>query len=439
MTRVWLLLWCVYCVSAQTTPCSTCTFKNNVCACTPPPQNGICVPKSSCTSATVQCFSGWDISTDCTTQLAAVPCNIQPDAGTCNSANCGHGTCATCVESGNYDSYSNPCASCAPDNVGASPLNQCIVNSGACNLPTSITVTLGAVFATVVKKFINNGVVAGQCVTNSVQMANLKQTLCGTTGQSNSFYTLSDTATNGDFVNVPCLSFVGTQTCNSGWGGPDCAHSCQLGSVNPTCGQFGSCIQNLNANTYNCSCPPNQRGDACQIPCPEDEFGNVCSAHGTCQTDATCQCAAGYVGPKCQYLCSAQCSGQSCTYPGKGGISGNVTCLCNSDQIGSQCQFNCPALCNQHTQCSITTCGTFQCECNGRGQLVKNQTSGVYDVCMCDAGYAGSQCQRDYTNVACGQGQSPYIAVTPYTRFTCINGVKGCITGYILDGNGNCV
>merc|ERR1719498_2405679 len=52
-----------------------------------------------------------------------------------------------------------------------------------------------------------------------------------------------------------------------------------------------------------CSCDLGFGGAGCEKVCLRDGNGEICSGHGTCNTDGECVCEVGYVGPSCGGVC----------------------------------------------------------------------------------------------------------------------------------------
>ncbi|WAQ95255.1 FBP1-like protein [Mya arenaria] len=107
----------------------------------------------------------------------------------------------------------------------------------------------------------------------------------------------------------------------------------------------------------------------------------TCDNNGTCSDNgyvATCLCAAGFLGSRCQYSVD-DCVNNNCQNGAvcEDGYLG-FTCECLAGYEGNQCETNtddCPGLCN-------STQGTCQDLVNG------------YD-CVCEAGYQGSNCELE--------------------------------------------
>ena len=62
----------------------------------------------------------------------------------------------------------------------------------------------------------------------------------------------------------------------------------------------GSCVWDSDASRAVCDCLYSFRGSSCTTECPLDEQGRVCSSHGMCDINGTCQCATGdWKGARC--------------------------------------------------------------------------------------------------------------------------------------------
>lgn len=175
-----------------------------------------------------------------------------------------------------------------------------------------------------------------------------------------------------------------------------------------------------------CSCDLGFGGAGCEKVCLRDGNGEICSGHGTCNTDGECVCEVGYVGPSCGGVCPgidsagdlpcsqngkcqwnpqtdlAECAcedgflGPSCSYAcPRGGDALNIcsgkgeclmqrgapVCICEEGALGKACQLDCPG-------------AAVQSVCNGHG-FCKENGDETAAVCTCDEGFMGSGCRTE--------------------------------------------
>ena len=185
------------------------------------------------------------------------------------------------------------------------------------------------------------------------------------------------------------------------------------------CSDRGNCIQDDNGLNY-CDCGTDGfRGDFCEKQgCPGINVD--CSGNGTCLPDEfTCLCNTGFRGKGCDELdCLRNCSGNGeCTFDME---TGAVFCTCEETFFTQACDAECHngTVDKESDSCSCHPCFSgVECdlECSNQGSCVE-------DICQCNVGYKGDQCEREGCTLDCsGRGD-------------CVNKLCICSTGWIGDG-----
>uniref|UniRef100_A0A7S4MUC2 EGF-like domain-containing protein n=1 Tax=Odontella aurita TaxID=265563 RepID=A0A7S4MUC2_9STRA len=178
--------------------------------------------------------------------------------------------------------------------------------------------------------------------------------------------------------------------CAEPWGGGDCT-VCERSCLNGG---------EIDPSTCTCSCPFGWTGATCTTCNGAD----LCSEHGTCNSQKECSCDANYFGDDCSVFCETS---ETCSTNGYCSPSGS--CLCMPGKVGTTCacdEKDCTssvarsALCSDKGTCSDKECmcepGYYGCNCevfcaqsttcSGHG------TCSVEGSCMCDSGYIGDDC-----------------------------------------------
>ena len=163
--------------------------------------------------------------------------------------------------------------------------------------------------------------------------------------------------------------------CNPGWSGDgtNCSNidECALG--------LHSCIEHSyctdNEGSYTCSCYPGWKRQWFEPygRCSKCDSGRLCSGHGQCLRNGTCNCLSYYAGPNCS-VCrpDIRCSGHgTCDF--------NGTCYCDHGWTRQilDCSICVPErLCSGHGLCNYDL------------QTYSNQS------CFCDETYFGTNCSN---------------------------------------------
>lgn len=147
----------------------------------------------------------------------------------------------------------------------------------------------------------------------------------------------------------------------------------------------------------------------------------VCSGRGTCgpnaagQMDYKCICNVGYSGTYCQKIDSNKCTQKAQCAAGTCNLT-TQQCECEAGTTGLQCAECDPksaSACNKHGTCGAQSPGTVSAAAMTRFLASMASGSGDSDttvgsttnsssssstsagnVCVCDSGYAGAQCDR---------------------------------------------
>jgi len=143
-----------------------------------------------------------------------------------------------------------------------------------------------------------------------------------------------------------------------------------------------------------------------------------CSAHGSCNADATCKCEESWWG--------ADCSVQRCT---------DVT-TCGPNNFQGECVFNQSATTAQQPAYPKSGCAEIQTDfCNPVNSSEFWQSEDVsedpqlYGDCMCFCGWSGALCDTKMLNASCTSGASRVHSMTLlallFAAFVGILGIQG--------------
>jgi tenascin len=198
--------------------------------------------------------------------------------------------------------------------------------------------------------------------------------------------------------------------CLPGWSGGACERPACPGT--PPCSARAACIVDVHRGVATCACEPPFTGPSCeQAACPSN-----CSLHGRCiqppdLNAGTCQCDGGWRGPDCSARrCKADCSM-------RGDCNDDGECVCDPGWAGEACELPaCPgdapslhikqwASLPQKRNSSIarssaipTTALTTPALRLGGGSAQGCGEHGMCDVvgrvCVCESGWAGTDCSR---------------------------------------------
>lgn len=213
---------------------------------------------------------------------------------------------------------------------------------------------------------------------------------------------------------------TGICTCQTGYGGTDCASSCAFDSSSSSfCAAVlsqGTC----DTNTLTCTCTSGYAGSSCSIVCPKGGTSNtVCSSHGSCldgsSRDGTCTCNSGYTDTDC----SKDCPGGVSTPCSNHGICNkNQTCSCHATALqgfwsGSECSV-CASGWYATKLCNLTCPLTSGLVCANNGVCVGETAANCqcYDTSVkghwaeptcanCKPGYYATECKLQCPGGAC--------------------------------------
>ncbi|EFC43141.1 serine/threonine kinase [Naegleria gruberi] len=285
--------------------------------------------------------------------------------------------------------------------------------NAALNYPTQVTVTSNGILYiadtgnNAIRKIDSNGIIS-TVTHNAIQGING----VATTSEGELLY--ADSYTVRMIQSVACINPQG-QVCSNHGKCVDGQCLCESGwRGDSVCGTF-SCDIPKPPNAHNCigpnqySCMNGWFGDLCNLPiCFGIQYNNsaVCSSHGKCVSNNTCNCESGWNGnTKCgtfscdipkppnafecigpnQYSCMTGWFGNSCELPICFGIQFNNSAVCSSH---GQCVSNNTCICESGWR-GDSVCGTFSCDIpkppNGQQCIGPNQYS-------CMNGWFGDLC-----------------------------------------------
>ena len=273
--------------------------------------------------------------------------------------------------------------------------------------------------------------------------------------------------------------------CDPGWAAPGCVN-CAPGHAGPDCGRrcpahcggHGACATGTTAGGE-CECVRGWAGAQCTVECPGGA-AMVCSGHGVCLRDGTCECArsvasgfwagaeclecaAGHAAPDCLYRCPVGPAGGVCSDRGecragrcacdagacgracehRGAVCAAIQCP-DPTHFGPACVAACPRnalglVCGGHGLCEAGRNGTGLCLCAGAwsGPECDVPCPGVPHVCsshgFCHAGTRGCACVSGFVGPDCGL-QCPGGWQTPCGGHGVCNASANCTCDAGYDG-----
>ncbi|EDQ91505.1 uncharacterized protein MONBRDRAFT_15048, partial [Monosiga brevicollis MX1] len=154
----------------------------------------------------------------------------------------------------------------------------------------------------------------------------------------------------------------------------------------PDCGGFGTCTLARPGGTPYCECEPYFGGNDCsQLSCPVS-----CGSHGSC-------CVAGYGGVNCDVpLVCPMSNATECAGHGQCTVVGNTpTCICDEGFTGPMCAACDEGLGGNDCNLNVSCPGS----CSGRGLCVPdgptaNLSVSLNGTCSCFSGYEGADCSQ---------------------------------------------
>ncbi|EDV23770.1 uncharacterized protein TRIADDRAFT_57305 [Trichoplax adhaerens] len=175
--------------------------------------------------------------------------------------------------------------------------------------------------------------------------------------------------------------------CKSPYSGNYCEldnNQCQ----NSPCLNNGIC-SDLGQGSYSCICPSDYTGNNCQTAIPTNPcVSHPCQNGGSCNSFGSqylCNCPRHYTGQHCEidigFCISNPCGGNgTCTE-----LLNGYRCTCPRDLTGPFC----------NTSLAPSPCADRVCH-NGGSCVIDSATT---SHCNCKAGYSGSSCQTDISNL----------------------------------------
>lgn len=333
------------------------------------------------------------IDSDCTATDPAAVCH----SGVCfkclKDTDCGaNGTCSAGKCACNAEYYGNVCqynctgaitcnnsGACTPSPNDAPPTCTCIPNCSGANCEKCCPIdSKGNVCS-------NNGTCkdSASCTCNIGFSGNACQYACPKDSAGN-------ICAGHGTCSKQCTDTQCKCDCDAGYGPPEsCAQQCPAGCSSPG----GTC--DFTKTPATCICSAGYRGTNCTIKCPTDSSGNICSNHGTCDTNGQCQCNSGFSGSDCSQ--TGTCPNKCNTPNGK---CVDNKCVCADGYFGDDCSRSCPKIQGQ--------------VCSGHGTCQAG-------VCLCDQYWLAPDCSKCSDSKACGP------------RKSCNEGTCGCAVGFSGD------
>ncbi|XP_051504499.1 protein delta homolog 2-like [Myxocyprinus asiaticus] len=185
-------------------------------------------------------------------------------------------------------------------------------------------------------------------------------------------------------------------TCMDGWAGRFCDKDIYVCSREQPCQNGATCVLN-ESGEYNCLCPEGFHGRDCELktgPCQKTK--SPCKNGGLCEDlsgyapELTCQCLAGFTGPRCETnmddcLMRPCANGATCL----DGVN-RFSCLCPAGFTGRFCTIN------------LDDCASQPCLNEGR--CIDRVTT---FQCFCLPGYTGRTCETPLWEMG-SQAVSPF-------------------------------
>ncbi|XP_062600838.1 low-density lipoprotein receptor-related protein 1-like [Saccostrea cucullata] len=129
------------------------------------------------------------------------------------------------------------------------------------------------------------------------------------------------------------------------------------------CVFYKDCVHgNRNPTTKQCVCPPRFTGPLCEHDLCKD---HICELNKECFVDQNknvgCRCQEGYIGKRCENLCSEYCkNGGNCTTDS----NGNTACSCTEYYTGETCMKEvCDNQCQNGGKCVLDRFHNKKCNC----------------------------------------------------------------------------
>ena len=195
-------------------------------------------------------------------------------------------------------------------------------------------------------------------------------------------------------------------TCDRGYGGVDCSAT---GCSDPTCGGHGNCqdpavTPGIEGSVAFCLCDGGFSGEDCTTEAGDCQPACV-DGRGVCE-HGSCKCSPEYAGSTCNdFACGLD---QKCSDHGTCDQSAGIEqykCGCVQGWAGRACD-------TPSVPCHDPTCG-------GNGQC-----DNIQGVCICNLGFAGSDCTKSSCPNDCGAAKNKGRCVDD-ARCECVDGWTG--------------
>ena len=388
-----------------------CTIPN-ACISQPCMNGGVCTPSSVTPAYTCSCNNTCYIGSRCQDMLW--DCGLYPclNEGICSQTTACYVNC-TCINdyTGQYCELAPTACRSNPCQNGAS----CIASNLTLYTCTCIEGYTGTQCQTNIDECVSL-----PCMNGGTCVDGVNEYACSCTNEYydkqcnlEAFACSSHPCVNGSCI--PNQNYNYTCFCDAGYSGVLCQTNINECASAP-CHNGATCTDGV--ASYTCACACGYTGSRCDVEINECS-SDPCVGESTCNDVVcgyTCTCTAGYSGARCQTVID-YCASQPCMNGGacSAGVE-QFTCLCkDTGYTGVTC--NIP---ESPVDCILTYC------MNG-GTCAVSPLNDQERVCLCAAGYEGSNCEQEVdecTSAPCMNGGGCVDYLNGFVC-KCASGFKG--------------